>query len=322
MFDAWQEFRKDKKNKPDIIKFSLNLENNIFELYDKLVNKTWEADKYASFLIKDPKLRHIHKASVRDRVLYHSVYRILYPIFDKTFIFDVYSSRKSKGTHAGVKRLTTLSRKLSKNYTQTIYVLQCDIKKFFDSMDHEILLELLSEQITDGDTISLVKKIIDSFHKTQGKGLPLGNVTSQLFANVYMNPFDWFVKKEIGARNYIRYCDDFLILSTSRDYLFGLIPKIEKFLENNLHLHLHPEKISVSSLKQGIDFLGYVAMPHYSVLRTKTKHRIFRRLKILALENDPELFERAKASYLGIISYCNGLLIKRTINNIIKNIFN
>jgi len=266
-------------------------------------------------VINDPKPRHIHKAAVRDRVLYHAIYQVVYPIFDRTFIFDSYSSRVGKGTHAGVERLNLFARKLSQNYHKTIYALKCDIRKFFGSIDHRILEEFLKEQIDDTEALNLFHKIIDSFHKGNGKGLPLGNVTSQIFANVYMNKLDWFIKTELKAKYYIRYCDDFVILSESKKELVNFIPQIQKFLGENLALELHPNKVEIRKFKQGIDFLGYVVLPHYSVLRTKTKNRIFRKLEILNKKNDIDLLKKSKASYLGLLSHCRGNKVSRAIKN-------
>lgn len=315
---AWREFSKGKKDKRDVLNFSLNLEDNIFELQDQLLKNEWRAEEYVSFMINDPKLRKIHKASVRDRVLYHAVYRIIYSIFDETFIFDSYSSRVGKGTHAGVERLGTFARKLSQNYKKTIYALKCDVRKFFDSIDHEILKELLREQINDVDTNNLLEKIISSFHKEKGKGLPLGNVTSQVFANVYMNQLDWFIKKELKMKYYLRYCDDFVILSENKEELFVLLSKIQKFLKEKLLLELHPNKIEIRKFKQGIDFLGYVILSHYSVLRTKTKNRMFRKLKILNKKDDSTRFKRSEASYFGLLTHCRSNKIRQKLGQMFR----
>ena len=166
LFGAWREFKKNKSKKPHVIVFALNLDNNIFNLRDELVNGHWICSGYKKFSIKDPKPRTIHKATVRDRLLYQAVYRILYPLFDHDFIFDSYSSRRGKGTHAGIKRLNIFLRKLSRNYIKPVYALKCDIQKFFDSIDHEILLNLIREKIDCPKTILLLETIIDSFHKT------------------------------------------------------------------------------------------------------------------------------------------------------------
>jgi len=290
LFRAWKEFKKNKSKKPDVITFSLNLENNIFKLRDELVAGSWVCGGYKKFSIKDPKPRTIHKATVGDRVLYQAIYRILYPIFDKTFIFDSYSSRVGKGTHAGIKRLNASLQKLSRNYTKPVYALKCDIKKFFDSIDHHILLMLIKQKIDCPETMELLEKIVDSFHKTLGKGLPLGNVTSQVFANVYMNPFDWFVKKQLGEKSYIRYCDDFIILSNSRAQLSLLVSRLQVFLMDQLKLEMHPDKVIIRSLNSGIDFLGAVLLPYRMVPRTKTMNRIIKKSK--------KLFEQVKTGKL------------------------
>lgn len=308
LFAAWREFKKGKTKKPDVIEFSLNLENNIFALRDELLAQAWKCGGYIKFLINDPKPRIIHKATVRDRVLYQAIYRVLYPIFDKTFIFDCYSSRNDKGTHAGIKRLNVFLRKSSINYTQTTYALKCDIKKFFDSIDHEILVNVLKEKIDCMETMKLLENIIDSFHKTSGKGLPLGNVTSQIFANIYMNKFDWHVKRELGFKSYVRYCDDFVILSKDKSCLLENILHIENFLRDKLKLNLHPDKISVRKLRQGIDFLGAVILPYRIVLRTKTKQRIVKKSiqlfqKLKDGQISKERFSQSVSSYLGHLSH-------------------
>src|SRR3989338_7315779 len=304
LFSAWREFKKGKTKKPDVIEFALNLEDNIFALRYELILGKWICGGYVKFSIKDPKPRIIHKATVRDRVLYQAVYRVLYPIFDKTFIHDVYSSRKEKGTHAGIKRLNVFLRKLSSNYNKPVYALRCDIKKFFDSIDHEVLINLLKHKIDCTETLSLLEKIIDSFHKTPGKGLPLGNVTSQIFANIYMNSFDWYVKRELNAKYYIRYCDDFVLASCDKDVLLNNIRHMDHFLSENLKLTLHSNKIEIRKLRQGIDFLGVVLLPYRIVTRTKTKTRIVKKSARLLLEFQAGNITKDKlsqsiSSYLG-----------------------
>lgn len=308
LFRAWKEFKKNKNKKPDVIAFSLNLENNIFNLRDELIAKNWTCDGYKKFSINDPKPRIIHKATVRDRVLYQAVYRILYPLFDNTFIFDSYSSRNGKGTHAGIKRLNMFLRKLSGNYIKPVYVLKCDIRKFFDSIDHEILLSLLRQKIDCIETMKVLEKIINSFHKSPGKGLPLGNVTSQLFANVYFNSFDWYVKKELEIKYYVRYCDDFVIPSSNPSNLSRLVPLLQEFLMTKLKLELHPNKVSIRKFHQGIDFLGAVLLPRHSVLRTRTKERIIdKSYKLLkqfqAGKLSKERAYQSLVSYLGHLSH-------------------
>lgn len=320
---AWKEFRRGKRKKSDVQAFEFNLEDNIFRLHQELKNKIWKPDPYAAFYVRDPKLRHIHKATIRDRVLYQAVYRILYLIFDKKFIFDSYSCRLDKGTHKGVLRLEEFAGKLSKNYHIPIYALKCDVKKFFDSIDHKILLDLISRSVKDANALWLIKSIIDSFRKESGKGLPLGNVTSQLFANIYLNEFDQYAKHVLKERYYIRYCDDFVILSKDKKYVSELVPKISGYLDGNLKLQLHPNKIIIRKLNWGVDFLGYVTLPRYKVLRTNTRRRIMRKIKNRKQEFEAgilskESFESSINSYLGVLKHCRGFKIKNKIFKILR----
>ncbi|MBI5221934.1 MAG: group II intron reverse transcriptase domain-containing protein [Candidatus Magasanikbacteria bacterium] len=303
------------------------MEDNLFALHHQLADKTYKPDKYDLFYVKDPKLRPIHKAKVKDRVIFQAVFRVLYHIFDRKFIFDSYSCRFNKGTHLGVSRLAKFARSASQNNHQTIYALKCDIKKFFYSVDHNILLDLIKTEIADTDALDLIEKIIGSFYsepphprlradpflvKERGdRGLPLGNVTSQLFANVYLNELDQFVKHELKAKYYIRYCDDFIILHNDRKWLEEQVPKINDFSQNKLSLALHPDKVSIKKYNQGIDFLGYIILPHHIVLRMKTKQRMVRKLKqrqalLRAGAITRESFDQSLQSYLGVLKHCKG----------------
>lgn len=164
--------------------------------------------------------------------MHQAVFRILYPIFDKSFIYDSYSSRTSKGTHSAVDRLEIFLGKASKNSRKNIYALKCDVGKFFDSTDQEILLDLVKRKIDDVDTIWLISKIIKSFEKEIGKGLPLGNVTSQLFANIYLNELDQFVKNGLKIKYYLRYCDDFIVLNEDKEFLRKVVLKNRTIFES------------------------------------------------------------------------------------------
>src|SRR5690606_13680880 len=191
--------------------------------------KTYIHGGYQAFNISDPKPRNIHKASVRDRLLHHAIYRQLLFVFDKKFIHDSYSCRNFKGTHKALKRFTSFARKSSTNHTKTAWVLKCDIRKFFASIDHQILITILKKHLKDEDTVWLLNQIINSFYSTKkGVGLPLGNLTSQLLVNIYMNEFDQFMKHQLKAKYYIRYADDFVVLSSDKNYLENLLPKIQE----------------------------------------------------------------------------------------------
>lgn len=385
LFISWEEFKIGKTRKKDVLEFGRHLEDNLFSLHRELKNKTYRHSDYTSFYITDPKLRHIHKAKVKDRIVHHAVHRILYPVFDPTFICDSYSCRLGKGTHKAVRRLEEFTRKVSKNYTGECFVLKCDIRKYFASVDHGILLGLIGKKIKDRDMMKLIGEIVGSFDlrdKSQdviprrydeesqvarsltlkgfgmtnsiriskrerereststqlsikeskmvcgsphlgvrtdeeiicepheslknGRGIPLGNLTSQLFANVYLNELDQYVKHKLRVKYYIRYCDDFVIISDDKKYLKELFGEIDLYLKTKLRLTLHPDKIEIRKLGQGIDFLGYVVLPHYKVLRTKTKKRMFGKIS-----------EENLNSYLGILKHCNGYKLGNKIKEMI-----
>jgi len=311
LFSAWEEFIVGKTNKDDVQSFSLNLFDNVAKLHDDLVNKTYKHGGYYSFYINDPKRRHIHKAKVRDRLLHHAIYRLLYPFFERTFISNSYSCRLNKGVYKAIGSFDAKSYKISKNNTKTCWVLKCDIKKFFDSIDHKILLNILSEYIPDQDIIWLLENIINSYHNElkHGVGLPLGNLTSQLFANVYMNVFDQWIKHKLKTKHYIRYADDFVVFSRDKKWLENIIESMREFLLSKLNLTLHPTKISLKTHASGVDFLGWVHFPDYKKLRIKTKQRMFRKLANRPL---PEVLQ----SYLGLFSHGDTFQVENDLRNV------
>lgn len=322
LFSAWSEFRKNKNNKQDIQEYKFTLEDSVFELHKRLKEKTWMPDEYIAFYIKDPKLRHIHKATVRDRVFNQALFRVLYQIFDPIFIFDSFSCRVDKGVHKGSERLQIYARKLSKNYKKPIYALKCDVRKFFDNISHDTMFKLIKRRVSDPDVLNIIKLIIDSFHVKSGKGLPLGNVTSQLFANIYLNELDQFVKHQLKVKYYVRYCDDFIILHEDKDFLLEMVGKIDIFLKTKLDLVLHPNKIIIRKLSEGIDFLGYIVMPYFKVVRNTTKKRILRKIKNAKsrLEKNlitEESFDHILQSYLGILKHCKGYKVQQEILKIV-----
>ena len=321
LFSAWKEFCRGKRSSKEVSEFELRLEENLFNFHEALVRGSFKLNPYKIAIIQDPKPRTIHIASVRDRVLYQAVHRKLYPLFDRSFIHDVYSSRDFKGTHAGVRRLREFSRKVSSNFTRPAYVLKCDIRKFFDSVDHGILLDHISKRIKDRKLLEFIHLIVDSFHHTPNKGLPLGNVTSQLFANVYMNKFDQFIKHKLKAKYYIRYCDDFVILNESIDTLKSLIPIIADFLKKAMKLDLHPNKVEIRKIHQGTDFLGYVSLPHYTLLRNKTRKRMLKKLEnarryYYSGNISKEKLANIVSSYRGMLNHCKGEKIQEQIERI------
>lgn len=307
---AWKEFVRGKRKKKDVQEFQYRLMGNVLALHRDLAAKTYTHGPYHAFNISDPKPRNIHKATVRDRLLHHALYRKLYPFFDRTFIADSYSCRKGKGTHAAMDRFRNFAQKVSQNDTRTCWVLKCDVRKFFASVDHGLLLEVLARYIADRSILQLLETIITSFPlgirltpptgevKRMPVGLPLGNLTSQLLVNIYMNEFDQYVKHTLKAEYYIRYADDFVFLSHDKAWLAGILPRAKEFLRRKLKLALHPGKVFISTLSSGVDFLGWVHFPAWRVLRSATKRRMVARLREDAREAVIE-------SYRGLLSHGN-----------------
>lgn len=304
---SWQEFLRGKKKRHDVARFSLRFMDNILKLRSDLLNKTYQHGQYYAFKINDPKPRDIHKAKVRDRIVHHAVYRILYPYFDKKFIYESYSCRNDKGTHKAINRFRFMARKVSRNNKRTAWILKGDIRKFFATIDHQILKDILRRHIEDGNIRWLLNEVINSFHaeNSTNAGLPLGNVTSQLLINIYMDDFDQFLKRKLKISYYLRYSDDFVILHENKRYIESLIPKISEYLKINLGLFLNLNKVFIKTLSSGVDFLGWVHFPHHRVLRTSTKRRMFEKLK-------HDYSKESLASYLGLLKHGNTYkLLKR-----------
>ncbi|MEK7626549.1 MAG: reverse transcriptase/maturase family protein [Patescibacteria group bacterium] len=320
LFSAWDSFKSDKRSKPDVLRFEWNLERNIFQLHRDLKNKTYKHSPYEGFYIKDPKQRHIHKATVRDRILHHAVFSVVNPIFEPTFIPTSFSCRVGYGTHKGVEILEKIMREASRNNTRSCFVLKCDIRKFFDSVNHEILLSIIKKRIKDVDVAWLLESIVRSYESAPSRGIPIGNLTSQLFANVYMNELDQFVKHRLKVKHYVRYTDDFTLVSENPEELKKLLSPISEFLENELALKLHSNKSILRSVCQGVDFLGYVIFPEYRLIRSKTKHRMFKKLEKRMEEyktgDITKLnFEQSLQSYLGVLSHANTYRIREELLN-------
>jgi RNA-directed DNA polymerase len=322
IFECWDQFKRGKRKRKDVQYFERHLEDNIFQLQHDLTNFQYAHDSYEQFYVTDPKQRHISKASVRDRLVHQVVYDTLNEVLDKKFIFHSLSSRLGKGTHIGITLLHRMIRKVSANGKKPCYALKMDIRRFFDTVDHCILKTLLRKHIQDKHILKTTDMIIDSFKIGVGGnvGIPLGNVTSQLFANVYLHELDEFIKHELKEKHYLRYCDDFIILSNDKTHLISLIISIRDFLAKKLKLELHPKKVTIRKLSRGIDFVGYVLFEKHVLLRTRAKQRMKRRLKevyesYLIGKTDAVSMDQRLQSYLGILSHANQYTLSQAIKN-------
>ena len=290
LLNAAQKAQRGKRFQDEVAHFNFHLERELHCLQEELQTRTYQPGAYREFYIYEPKLRKISAAPYRDRVVHHALCNVIEPIFDRTFIFDSYACRKGKGTHKAVNRFTEFSRK-------NRYVLKCDIKKYFPSIDHNILKAAFRRKIRDVQTLWLMDLIIDSSNPqdhfleyfegddlltplNRKRGIPIGNLTSQFFANIYLNGFDHFVKEGLGCRYYIRYVDDFLVFANDKAWLHQVKGEIEEYL-SQLRLKLHRYKCQIFPVKAGTNFLGYQIFPSHRRLRKSSVTRARRRLKRL-----------------------------------------
>ena len=321
---AWKCFKRGKQQREDVQYFERYREDFIYKLHKDLRTDQYQHDGYAHFYTFDPQKRFLSKACVRDRLVHQMLYADLAMVFEKIFIFHSFSCRVGKGTHQAIRYLHKSLRQVSRNGKRPCFVLKMDIRRFFDSVDHQILKQLIVKRVKDRRVLHLIDLVIDSFTASEAPesavGLPLGNVTSQLFANVYLHELDNFVKQTLRQKHYLRYCDDFVIVSSQREELEALIQPIETFLQEQLRLTLHPKKIILRELRQGIDYLGYVLFLKHRLLRTRTKRRMKRRLKkryadYLSGRISQGQMDQSLQSYLGILAHANTYRLAQSRKN-------
>lgn len=296
---AWKKARKGKTKRLYAIEFERDLENNLLKLNFELKNKSYIPRKLTRFILRDPKTRVISKADFRDRIIHHAIVNILEPIYERVFVSDSCANRKGKGTLYAIKRFEHFRNKVSRNgkfkgwfNDNQIkgYCLKADIKHYFQEVNHEILLKIISRKIKDENVMWLINQIVRAnFSPVErereitswisGKGMPLGNLTSQFFANIYLNELDYFVKHDLKAKYYIRYVDDFVILHQSKEQLKLWKNEIDKFLYDKLKLELHPDKSKIIFLSRGVDFLGFRNFYHFKLLRKRNIRKMIAKVK-------------------------------------------
>lgn len=309
LFRTYNLARLGKRNRIAVSRFDFQADISLLNLKKNLLSGRYLPGRYRLFYVYDPKHRLISAPPFADRVVHHAVCQIIDPLFDKTFIYDSYACRKNKGSHLAVKRLQGFLRK-----TKTDYALKCDISKYFAHIDHDILFALIKKKITDDRLLALLLQIIDSYPR----GIPIGNLTSQLFANIYLDPLDRYIKQVLRRKYYLRYVDDFIILGESKNDLKKVLAQITIFLQNHLKLTLHPRKVRLFPAKLGVDFVGYVVFPNHIRLRSKNVRRFKKRLKKLTaqLENGKitrEYFESSINSWIGHASHADSFKLRQKL---------
>jgi len=316
---AWQNAKKGKTKRRYVKRFQRNLEGNLLKLKEELENKAYNPCDLKTFILRDPKTRKISKSAFRDRVIHHALCLVIVYNFEKGFIYDSHANQIGKGSLKALERFDKFKRKVSKNNTKKCYILKADIKHYFEEIDHEILIEIIRRKIKDEDVIWLIRKILSVNRKT--KGMPLGNLTSQFFANLYLNELDSFVKHKLKAKYYIRYVDDFVILHESKEQLEKLKLEIDKFLREKLKIELHPSKSHVLELSGGINFLGFRVFYYHKLIRKSNLKNFDRKFNNLRFLFDKEFISREKSleSLEGWLAYCSHANTHKYLRHLIRN---
>ncbi|WP_217352449.1 reverse transcriptase domain-containing protein [Candidatus Viridilinea mediisalina] len=295
LYLAYSAARRGKRGRREVARFSARLEDNLFQLEAELQNGSYQPGPYRHFYIHEPKKRKISAAPFRDRVVHHALVNVIEPIFERKFIHDSYACRVGKGTHRALDRCTQFVRRHR-------FVLQCDVAKFFPTIDHAILRAILGRTLADSQLLQLCERIIASgagildsersLHWFPGddllaplrpQGLPIGNLTSQFWANVYLNELDQFVKRELRCRAYVRYADDFLLFHDDKPTLHQWMRELRAFTAERLRLLLHPQKCHVFPTQSGVPFLGFHHFATHRRLKRPSVVRFRRRLRRLQL---------------------------------------
>jgi RNA-directed DNA polymerase len=351
LYKAYLDCRKTKRKTINALDFEWCLEKNLFDLEQELQTKTYKPQRSICFIVKDPCYREIFAAGFRDRVVHHLLIREIIAMGEKRFIFDSFACRKNKGTHLAVKRLKKFFRKATENFEKTAFYLQLDLSGFFMSINHDTLYSILKKMILKQnksykwkkDILWLAKTIIfhkpidnfiikgdpllfkcippqkSLFHSAEGNGLPIGNYSSQFFANLYLNELDHFVKRNLKCKYYVRYVDDFILIDQSKENLKQLRREIIFFLKEKLKLKLNENKTKLQQLEKGIDFLGYIIKTDHVLVR----QRVVKRLKDKLYRLNIEKFEENKVreifsminSYYGHFNHAFSFNLRKDIND-------
>jgi len=354
LFQAYYDCRSNKRHTLNALAFEMNYESKLLKLCEEINNGTYTQGRSIAFIVNKPVKREIFAADFRDRIIHHLIINKFNPLFERQFIYDSYSCRIDKGTHFGIKRINKFIRQCSCNYTKDAYILKLDIEGFFMHIDKNILFNRLqlfvSEKYTEPDKellVELCKKVIFNnpvenciikgnrtdwddlpatkslFHSLVNCGLPIGNLTSQIFANFYLDSFDHYMKHELQIRYYGRYVDDFVIIHPDKEYLKSLVIQLSNFLLSTLKLNLHPKKIYLQHYTKGVKFLGAVIKPHRIYIANRTKGNFYKAIEKqnkIARNRKPTKEEQKKFlssmnSYLGIMKHYKTYKLKKKMIN-------
>lgn len=326
LYEAYRSARRGKTQRSEVMAFTRDLEGNLIELQNELIWRTYRVGRYREFYVKDPKKRLIMALPFRDRVVQWAIYRQINYLLDKRYIPTSYACRLGGGTQKAIHQLQQYIR----HTPGKVYVLKLDVSKYFYRIDHGVLLDILHGIFKDPDLLELLRRIIDddqggglfgididTGEREPGVGMPIGNLTSQMFANLYLNEADQFAKHELRAKKYIRYMDDMVIVSNDKSYLQDCWHAMDDFLTTRLKLRLN-RKSTVQAARDGIDFCGYLVWADHIRLRQKSALKMKHRLRYLRKafkrgEVDLEEVTASLTSYCGLLKHCDGYQLKQSI---------
>lgn len=339
VFNAFLECRKKKKDTNDYLKFEFNREKNLIKLHDELFFESYNVGRSIHFIVEKPKIREVWAGNFRDRIVHHLLCQKIQDRFLKRFIDDSYSCIINKGTLYGAERVYSFARKATKNYQEEAYYLQCDLHNYFLSINRNILHNLLLKYVHEREYQWLIRKILfhdprkNYYSKATNRlmgllpkhktlfscdnihGMPIGNLTSQFFSNVYLNELDQFVKRTLKIKYYGRYVDDFVLIHKDIEYLKYCHQQIQIFLREELDLKLNPSKTKHNHVKKGIDFVGYLILPGRKQLRRKTRKKLWQHLKT----NDIISKQQNINSYLGMLKHTSSYQERKSISFNVNN---
>lgn len=339
IYQSYLDCRRNKRNSANALKYEINADKNNLELEAQLKDHSYHPSRSILFAVRKPKMREIFAADFKDRVVHHLLVRYLEKIWEPVFIHDSYACRVGKGTHEAVNRLRAFQRKITCNGKVRAYYLQLDIKDFFTSIDKEILFSILQKRMKDPEASWLTKTIIfwdctrlyvargdkgllrnvpenkSLFGKDNKRGLPIGNLTSQFFANVYLDTLDQFVKHTLKSKYYLRYVDDFVILSRDKEELLDFKNRISDFIESTLKIKLHPKRHRLLPISSGIDFLGYIVRPQYVLVRRRLLNNLKQKVREYqaAPIKDEKKLQATLASYGGHFKWANTYRLRASL---------
>jgi retron-type reverse transcriptase len=320
VYRAYRAAAKGKRYRQESLEFKQNLEDNLCTITNELVWDMYKPSEMRQFWIVDPKKRLISAPAFRDRVVHHALVQIIEPIFEQRFISESFACRVGRGTHAAMQHMVYCVRQAKRQWGH-YWVLKGDVHRFFPSIHQDTLQHIINRTIRDKKILNLIGILIRAYESPEqdGRGIPIGALTSQLFANIYLNPLDHYIKEGCQVTYYARYMDDFVIVHKEKSVLQGLLCNIEDYLHDELKVNLNP-KTGIFPGKQGIDFCGYRVWPTHVLPRKRTVKRAKKRLKKMAVKykTNPAILEHAKASlksFLGYMKHCSG---RRTTQSLLK----